>query len=74
MKQTTKQSNNATPIVTATASREGALQPTEQSIRERAYAIHESHGDASRNPTLDWLDAEQQLRSESKIVNKGQQR
>ena len=34
-----------------------------QAIRDRAYAIYESHADPSRSPELDWLEAEQQLRA-----------
>lgn len=34
----------------------------EQAIRERAYAIHEAHGDTGRSPERDWLEAEEQLK------------
>lgn len=38
-----------------------ANQPTESQIRERAYEIYQSHRGATRNPALDWIEAEQQL-------------
>ncbi|MAY74873.1 MAG: hypothetical protein CMJ31_09215 [Phycisphaerae bacterium] len=34
----------------------------QQAIRERAYAIHESRGEAIGSPEADWLEAEKQLK------------
>jgi hypothetical protein len=37
----------------------------EEEVRTRAYHIYESHQGVTSNPTLDWLEAERQLRAES---------
>lgn len=41
----------------------GLSSAQDQAIRERAFEIHSSHDDPNRNPTLDWLEAEQQIRT-----------
>ncbi len=51
--------SQATPSADGCTSSEG----DEQKIRERAYAIHEAHDDPQRSPELDWLEAEQQIKT-----------
>lgn len=63
MKQNKAETHRSTPSHTAGSS--GVHQPNEreqQQIRERAFEIHQAHGDSQRSPELDWLEAEQQIR------------
>jgi hypothetical protein len=41
----------------------GESGPTESEIRQRAYEIYLSRGDAPGNAELDWLQAESELRA-----------
>ena len=63
MKQHKAEPHRSTQSHTAVSS--GAHQSNErdqQQIRERAFEIHQAHGDSQRSPELDWLEAEQQIR------------
>lgn len=65
MKHATAKNNGDNAPIDAEGVDRGVSQPTEHAIRERAYSIHESDPGRSRSPELDWLEAEQQLKTES---------
>lgn len=63
MKKHKAETHRLTPSHTADSS--GVHQNNErerQQIRERAFHIHQAHGDSQRSPELDWLEAESQIR------------
>ena len=65
-KQSSRKSIQVKQELSAATSLKVVTEVTEEAIRARAYEIYLARGGVAGDPILDWLQAEQELRSRSK--------